>query len=104
MSARTATRPPVGAATPPSDKAVRAAILDHALARGAGKSFCPSEPARALALGDLSPDWRALMPAIRAEAARMQAEGLIEATQRGQPVRADQARGPIRLRLSGGAR
>jgi len=99
MSARTATPAPVGAATPPSDNLVRAAILDHALRRGPGKTFCPSEPARAL-----SPDWRALMDQVRAEAARMQDEGMIEATQRGQPVRADTARGPIRLRLSDGAR
>jgi hypothetical protein len=99
MSAPMPTRTPADVAIPPSDSDIRGAILDHALRRGAGKTFCPSEPARALSL-----DRRALMPAVRAEAARMQAEGLIEATQRGQPVLADQARGPIRLRLSGGAR
>jgi len=92
-------RIPVVAATPPSDSLIRAAILDHALRRGAGNSFCPSEPARML-----GPDWRMLMPRIRAMAARMQDEGVIEASQRGQPVRADLARGPIRLRLSDGAR
>jgi hypothetical protein len=41
------------------------------------------------------------MPAIRAEAARLQDEGLIAATQAGAPVRADAARGPIRLGLPG---
>jgi len=99
MSAPTATPAPVAAAAPPWDSRIRAAILDHALKRGAGKTFCPSEPARAL-----DPDWRALMPLVRAEAARMQDEGLIVATQRGRPVRADTARGPIRLGLSDGAR
>jgi hypothetical protein len=99
MSAPMPTRTPADVAIPPSDSDIRGAILDHALRRGAGKTFCPSEPARAL-----SADWRALMPAVRAEAARMQDEGVIEATQRGLPVRADAARGPIRLRLSGGAR
>lgn len=92
-------RPSVSAATPPSDSDIRAAILDHALRRGAGKSFCPSEPARAL-----GGDWRALMPRIRAEAARMQDDGVITASQNGQPVRADLARGPIRLRLTDAAR
>ncbi len=72
-------------------------LLTLALARGAGKSFCPSDAARALA-----PDWRPLMPDIRRVAARMQAEGLLQATQRGQPVRADSARGPIRLCLPTG--
>jgi hypothetical protein len=109
MSAPMPTRTPADVAIPPSDSDIRGAILDHALRRGAGKTFCPSEPARALSLDRraLMPAVRAeaaLMPAVRAEAARMQAEGLIEATQRGQPVLADQARGPIRLRLSGGAR
>ena len=85
------------AATPPCPEAIRAAILDHAIRRGAGKTFCPSEPARAL-----GGDWRALMPRVRAVAAQMQDQGLIAATQRGRPVRADTARGPIRLALSGG--
>jgi hypothetical protein len=81
---------------PPSAEAIRAAILEVALRRGAGGSFCPSEPARAL-----GGDWRSSMPAIRAEAARLQDEGLILATQKGAPVRLEGARGPIRLRLPG---
>jgi hypothetical protein len=79
---------------PPSADQIRTAILDVALRRGAGKSFCPSEPARMLGNG-----WRTLMPAVRAEAARMQDDGLIDAVQKNEPVRADAARGPIRLRL-----
>jgi len=68
---------PAPAAPPPSNRAIRAAILAHAVRRGAGETFCPSGPA-----------W-------------MQDEGLIAATRRGRPVRADRARGPIRLALSG---
>lgn len=85
---------------PPSAERIRAAILDCALRCAEGRSFCPSEPARALgaATGE---DWRALMPAIRAEAARLQDEGLIAASQKGAPVRADRAKGPIRLRRVG---
>ena len=80
----------------PSDRAIRAALLAFALQRGAGKSFCPSEPARVLAGGD---DWRTLMPRIRKVAARMQDAGDLAASQKGLQVRADTARGPIRLTL-----
>jgi len=61
-----------------------------ATARGPGRSFCPSEAARALA-----EDWRSLMPEIRRIAADL---GLV-ATQRGRPVDPVMAKGPIRLRL-----
>lgn len=81
----------------PSDKAIRDTLLTLALARGAGKSFCPSEAARALAA-----DWRELMPCVRCVAAQMQDEGILLASQRGQPVQADTAKGPIRLRLATG--
>jgi hypothetical protein len=70
---------------------VRAAILDLALQRGREKSLCPSEIAKALA-----PDWRALMPEVRAAAAGMPE---IIATQGGAEVDPVTARGPIRLRL-----
>lgn len=76
----------------PDDATLRAALLAAAARRGAGASFCPSEVARALAA-----DWRPLMPRIRAAAADLQEEGLLRATQRGRPVHAAVARGPIRL-------
>jgi len=73
--------------------------MDLARRRGKGRSFCPSEAARALAR-----DWRPLMGEVRAVAARLQAEGRLAATQRGRRVDAATARGPIRLRLpEGGA-
>jgi hypothetical protein len=71
---------------------IRAAILDLALQRAPDRSFCPSEVARAL-----SPDWRKLMPQIRATAAEMPE---ILATQKGQPINPLTAKGPIRLRLA----
>ena len=58
--------------------------------RGPGKTFCPSEVARAVA-----EDWRPLMPAVR----RVAAELPLSATQTGQPVDPRDARGPIRLGL-----
>ncbi|MEM1385680.1 MAG: DUF3253 domain-containing protein [Pseudomonadota bacterium] len=62
--------------------------------RGPGKTICPSEAARRLAT-----DWRPLMSAVRAVAARMQDEGRLSVLQRGAPVDPGTARGPIRLAL-----
>jgi hypothetical protein len=77
---------------------IAAAILDLAHARGPGKTICPSEAARRL-----DPDaWRALMPAVREAAARLQDQGRITVTQRGRPVDPRTAKGPIRLGLPPG--
>nr|WP_207623692.1 DUF3253 domain-containing protein [Rhodobacter calidifons] len=70
---------------------MRAAILELALRRGRGKSFCPSEVARALA-----GNWQRLMPEIRAVAAAMPE---IRATRRGVEVDPLTAKGPIRRHL-----
>ncbi|MEM9754712.1 MAG: DUF3253 domain-containing protein [Pseudomonadota bacterium] len=70
------------------DARIAAALLALAEARGADRSFCPSEVARALA-----EDWRPLMPRIRQVAARLP----LRATQKGAPVDPRTARGPIRL-------
>jgi hypothetical protein len=78
------------------DSAIEAAILAALAARGPGKSVCPSEPARALAA-----DWRPLMPAVRAAASRLAAQGRLVATRRGAVVAPDAPGGPIRLRLPG---
>ena len=77
-----------GGVTTPSDDVIGAALMAMAQARGTGKSFCPSEVARAL-----SDDWRPLMPRIRQVAATLP----LMATQRGREVAPDTARGPIRL-------
>lgn len=68
-----------------------ARLLD---ARRPGASVCPSEAARAV-----SPDdWRDLMEAARAAAARMVGRGEAEITQGGRVVDPATARGPIRVR------
>lgn len=74
---------------------IDAALLDLAHRRGAGKTFCPSEAARAL-----DPDWRPLMGPVRAVAAKLVADGRLVATQKGAPVDPVTARGPIRLGLA----
>jgi hypothetical protein len=74
------------------DATAEAAILDLLSRRRPGASICPSEAARAVAA-----DWRPLMPELRAAAARLAARGVVVVTQRGDPVDAATARGPIRL-------
>lgn len=76
------------------DDPVAAAILAAARARGAGRTLCPSEVARALDPGG----WRGLMPAVRAAAGRLAAQGVLAITRKGVPVAPD-ARGPVRLGL-----
>lgn len=77
-------------------------ILELVAQRGSDRSICPSEVARALASDELA--WRALMPEIRAAAARLAELGRIRVTQRGRPVCARTARGPIRLSHPGDGR
>ncbi|MGR3493488.1 MAG: DUF3253 domain-containing protein [Shimia sp.] len=74
----------------PTDSEIADVLRDLAHQRGADKSFCPSEAARAL-----RPDWRPLMPDIR----RVASDIGLTATQKGLPVDPITARGPIRLSL-----
>ena len=66
------------------------ALLDK---RGDGKTICPSEAARAVG----GQEWRDLMPTAREAAARMAGRGDVVVTQKGRPVDALTARGPIRI-------
>lgn len=77
-------------------QAVERAILDLLARRGPGRTICPSEAARAVRPDG---DWRALMPTVRAEAARLAAQGRLVATRKGTPVDPATARGAIRLGL-----
>lgn len=78
-----------------SAKTLEAEIRRQVIMRGAGKTICPSEVARALA-----GDWRAVMPQVRAVAAEMAARREIAVTQKGVAVDAVEAKGPIRLGLA----
>ncbi len=73
--------------TRPDDNDIEAVLLALAAER-TGRTFCPSEAARALA-----DDWRPLMPDIRRVAATLP----LVATQKGQPIDPLTAKGPIRL-------
>jgi hypothetical protein len=84
-----------------SDRAaIAAAILRQAAGRGAEKSICPSEVARALAPEEDA--WRRLMGPVRAAAIALAREGRIEVLRKGKPVDPGQeVRGVIRLRIKG---
>ncbi|MDP3874104.1 MAG: DUF3253 domain-containing protein [Methyloversatilis sp.] len=69
-----------GATDPVADDATIAhELLAQVAVRGAGRSICPSEVARALAA-----DWRALMPQVREVARRLARDGLVVITQAGE--------------------
>lgn len=75
-------------------------IADRILAlveeRGAQKSICPSDVARALFSDD---HWREEMDAVREVAQDLSDRGLIKVTQKGREIRnVLDAHGPIRLR------
>ncbi len=83
----------------PIDRRLETVMLELLQARGTKNSICPSEPARAVALNDAIEEWQALMPAARTAARRLVAKGRAEFLQKGRPVDASTARGPIRIRL-----
>lgn len=92
MWAATPRRASAGGAMTPSAVEIAAEIARQVSTRGAGKTICPSEVARALA-----DDWRTLMPHVREVAGEMAARGEIVVTQKGRVVDIGSARGPIRL-------
>lgn len=79
-------------------KAIERAILKLLQSRHP-RSACPSDVARGL-----DPNgWRALMPHVRAAAARLAKRGRVDVLQKGKKVEIDRVRGPIRLRLAAAA-
>ena len=73
-------------------------VLELLTERGPGRSICPSEAARMLALRIDYP-WQDLMRPVRTVAAVLADAGLLEATQHEVLVDIREVRGPIRLRL-----
>ena len=81
-----------------TDQKIRSLIIEMTERVGRDKSICPSEVARAL-----SPDdWRGLMDAVRASACLLHEQGVIEITQKYEPVKNFDFKGPIRLRQKKG--
>ncbi len=81
------------------EAALEAAILRLLAGRGAGKTICPSEAARAVAGDEERAAWEPLMEPVRAAARRLAAAGTITVLQGGVAVDPSTAKGPIRLKL-----
>lgn len=81
------------------DRELEQAILRLLAERGADKTICPSEAARAVASSEEREAWEPLMEPARAAARRLVAEGRLVITQSGRPVDPSTAKGAIRLRL-----
>ena len=78
------------------DAQIEETLLDLVAARGAGKTVCPSEVARAL--GGPHPDgWSPLMQPVRRVAVRLAKAGRIAILRKGRPVDPDDFRGVYRL-------
>ena len=82
----------------PSKTKLKSEILRLLAERGAGKTICPSEVARALG-GDERESWEPLMQPVRDAAGALVDAGKIVITQRGRVVDGQTAKGPVRLRL-----
>jgi hypothetical protein len=78
-----------------SEERLEQVILDLLDQRGAGKTICPSDAARAAGTPDT---WRALMEDTRRAAYRLAEAGRVEITQHGARVEPGAVRGPIRIR------
>ena len=75
---------------------IEAIILRLAAERGAGKSICPTEAARAL-----DPDgWRGRLAGVRRAAVALAKDGRIAILRKGKPVDPDDFKGVYRLALT----
>jgi hypothetical protein len=77
---------------------IRDCVLELLIARGPGRSICPSEAARMLAMRT-GAHWQDLMRPVRTVAAAMAEAGSIEVLQHEAVVDIGDVRGPVRLRL-----
>jgi hypothetical protein len=76
---------------------IEAAILAAVAERGAGKSICPSEVARAVT--PAGEDWRGAMHEVREAARNLARAGRIAILRKGRPVDPNTFKGVIRLSL-----
>lgn len=82
----------------PDGDVIRTQLMTLATERGAGKTFCPSEAARAL--GGPHPDgWGPLMIPVRRSAVALADEGMLIIYRKGKPVNPHDFKGVYRLGL-----
>jgi hypothetical protein len=78
-----------------NDETVENAILSLVEARGAGKSICPTDAARALD----AENWRARLNAVRNGAIRLALAGKVDILRKGKPVDPTDFKGVYRIAL-----
>lgn len=91
-----------------SAEQIQTCILRLLSKRQPGATICPSEAARELQKEieakqrthqpDNNDNWRSLMQPVRDVATEMAYAGIIDITQKGEPINPQVAKGPIRLR------
>ena len=81
---------------PPDPSLIETTIHNLLVARGARKTICPSEVARAIA-GKNEKEWRRLMKPVRAVAVRLTISGALIITRKGKPVDPDNFKGIYRI-------
>ncbi len=77
---------------------IEACLLELARARGAGRTICPSEVARALA-GPDEKAWRRLMKPVRAAAVDLALRGRVVVTRKGRAVDPEDFKGVYQIGL-----
>ena len=97
MSSPTADYGPPPPRALPSAEVLADEIMRQARERGAGKSICPSEVARALG----GEDWHPLMTPVRNAAIGLARQGLLLILRKGKPVEPEGVKGVIRLAVPG---
>ncbi|WP_345950945.1 DUF3253 domain-containing protein [Mucilaginibacter sp. PAMB04274] len=75
--------------------AIQERVLTMATERGADKTICPSEVARAL----FPANWRKHMDEVREAAVALQQQGKVVITQKGEPVNVNHIKGPVRIKI-----
>jgi hypothetical protein len=74
-------------------------VLRLATERGAGKTICPTEAAKAAAAQRGEEDWRGRLPGVKAAAVRLAKRGGVSIFRKGKPVDPDDFRGVYRIGL-----
>ena len=74
-------------------------VLRLAKERGAGKTICPTEAAKAAAEQRGDSDWQGRLPAVKAAAVRLAARGSVAIYRKGKPVDPENFKGIYRIGL-----
>ena len=81
------------------ESALEETLLQLVTERGAGKTICPSEVARAVASDDT---WRSLLGPIRTVAVELARRGEVVITRKGKPVDPERFKGVYRIGVPSG--